>query len=101
MLAEVFEDKFVYDYFNVALNEDKFPQSIIFEGLDIFGQLHFALELARVLNCLESGSQDCGCLNCRWVKEGKHPAVNLVSPIDFKCGDTGIAKGAIETQTYY
>lgn len=92
MLAEVFETQFVYDYFNVALKENKFPQSIIFEGLDIFGQLHFALELARVLNCLgeaDRGTQDCDCLNCRWIKEGKHPAVNLVSPIDFKCGDTG------------
>jgi len=101
MLAAVFKDKFVYDYFNAALNENKFPQSIIFEGLDIFGQLHFALELARTVNCLEKSrsgfsnsggyeiAQDCGCLNCRWIKEGKHPAVNLVSPIDFKCGDTG------------
>ena len=91
MLATVFKNKFefVHDYFGVAFDEGKIPQSIIFEGLDIFGQLHFALELARVLNCLEGGSQDCECLNCRWVKEGKHPAVNLVSPIDFKCGDTG------------
>lgn len=94
-LSPVFKNKFefVYDYFSKALQRSGtsvfFPQSIIFEGLDIFAQLHFSLELARVLNCLKGGGENCDCINCRWIKEGKHPAVVLVSPIDFKNDDKG------------
>lgn len=98
MLAEVFKNKFEFssNYFaqkllalKDAAKKEKFPQSIIFEGLDIFGQLHFSLELARLLNCQKDGGQDCDCINCKWIKQGKHPAVVLVSPIDFKNNDTG------------
>lgn len=94
MLSEIFKNKFEfsYNYFEKKLSKEhveKFPQSIIFEGLDVFGQLHFSLELARVLNCLNNGEKSCNCVNCKWIKEGKHPAVMLVSPIDSKNGDTG------------
>lgn len=77
---------FIAKYFQTLFetNVNKFPQSIVFEGLDAYAQCFFALELARVLNCLEDGSEDCECLNCRWIRENKHPALNFVSQIHYK-----------------
>lgn len=78
---------FVSNYFETLIenNIDKFPQAIVFEGLDIIGQYIFSMELARVLNCAEVvKNSECGCINCTWIKDVKHPSVNIVSPIDFK-----------------
>ncbi len=78
---------FVSNYFETLIENDieKFPQSIVFEGLDIIGQYMFSTELARVLNCTENvRTPECGCINCAWIRDVKHPSVNIVSPINFK-----------------
>lgn len=77
---------FLAKYFSLYFEDGdkKFPQSIVFEGLDPYAQCFFALELARNLNCLEDSREDCNCLNCRWIRENKHPAINFVSQIHFK-----------------
>ena len=91
MIADTLVKKFpfVANYFSLLFSSKvrKFPQSIVFEGLDVYAQCFFALELARVLNCLEDGKEDCQCLNCRWIREAKHPAVNFVSQIHYKTSD--------------
>lgn len=43
-----------------------------------------AMEMARQLNCLEDGREDCNCQNCRWIRENKHPAIMTISKIDNK-----------------
>lgn len=80
-----FITKYFYTLFE--LEKNRFPQSIVFEGLDPYAQLFYSLELARVLNCLEYGETDCQCLNCKWIREGKHPAINFVSQLHFKSSD--------------
>lgn len=77
---------FVVKYFETLINTDKdrFPQAILFEGLDITGQYMLSMELARVLNCEKGGDEDCDCINCNWIRNVKHPAVNVVSPLNFK-----------------
>ncbi|MBE7705745.1 MAG: hypothetical protein E7Z91_00660 [Cyanobacteria bacterium SIG30] len=91
-MNKIFEKKFgiIAKYFNTLFEENKkFPQAIVFESLDIFGQYFFALELARILNCMQEKKEDCTCTNCNWIKENKHPAIVTVSQIDFKEeGDT-------------
>jgi len=88
MINKLLKEKFpfVSEYFEELIknNINKFPQSIVFEGLDIIGQYMFSKELARILNCTEGGDENCGCINCRWIRNNKHPGVNVVSPIDFK-----------------
>ncbi len=76
---------FCSNYFETLFSNsiEKFPQSIIFEGLDSYSQLFFALEMARISNCLEDKATDCNCLNCRWIKENKHPAINFISQNHF------------------
>ncbi|MCD8024904.1 MAG: hypothetical protein LUE64_05165, partial [Candidatus Gastranaerophilales bacterium] len=86
MINEIFKNSFLYEYFETFFKTKKrFPQSIIFEGQDILYGYFFALELARILNC-ENNSDDfnCNCTNCKWIKEGKHPCVISVTPLDFK-----------------
>lgn len=91
MLNNFFESKFQfsYNYFSTLLEfvhkgEREFPQSLIFEGADTIVQYLFALELARILNCIGDKSPTCDCINCKWIKSLSHPAVNNVSEIHFK-----------------
>lgn len=60
---------------------------ILFYGNDIQAQYNIALEISRILNCKEGGSEDCECLNCRWIRENKHPAVITISKSDNKTSD--------------
>jgi len=59
-------------------------QGLILEGENPYVNYFFALETARVLNCREGALPNCQCVNCKWVRSGEHPAVTVVSPIDFK-----------------
>lgn len=87
MINTIFKNKypFLSDYFeNYIKSNKRFPQSIVFEGQDTLGAYFFALELARILNCENKEDENCTCTSCRWIKEGKHPSVINVTPIDFK-----------------
>ena len=108
---------FLTDYFTKALTAANraLPQSILFYGNDLNSQYILATEIARFLNCLthsdrvpspqpspEGGSShpdtllndegteiadDCDCINCRWIREGTHPAVMTISKTDNKPED--------------
>lgn len=87
MINKIFKEKlnFLSEYFESCFKTKKrFPQSIILEGKDIFTSYFFALELARINNCLENREENCTCLNCKWIKEDKHPSIIKVTPLDFK-----------------
>lgn len=85
MINSVFENTFVYNYFETFLKSNKrFPQSIVFEGFDTIMQYFFALELFRILNCTGDKTPNCSCTNCNWTKENRHPALINVTPVDFK-----------------
>ena len=91
MINEIFKNKFEFlsNYFeNYFKSGKRFPQSIVLEGLDTISQYFFSIELARIANCLEKGDSNCTCLNCNWIKEGKHPSIVNVTPIDFKEDNT-------------
>ena len=71
---------------------------LLFWGPDIQSQCELALEVARLLNCKESGKPDCDCINCRWIREQSHPAVKIYTRLDFKenstsSSDDGETKG--------
>ena len=88
MINKILKNRFpfVSKYFEMLLDNDidKFPQAIVFEGLDVIGQYMFSMELARILNCNKNKEEDCDCINCNWIREAKHPAVNMVTPINYK-----------------
>ena len=85
-MNKILENKYPYltNFFQTALNENRLFHSLIFYGSNCYIQYAMALELARKLNCLGDGADDCNCQNCRWIRENKHPAVMTISKIDNK-----------------
>ena len=82
---------FLTNYFTEALSDKSraLPQSILFYGNDLASQYTLAKEIARLLNCQKDKSDECDCLNCRWINEGSHPAVMTISRLDNKPEDDG------------
>ena len=80
---------FLTNYFTQALSlkNRALPQSILFYGSDLDAQYTLANEIARLLNCKSDKSDDCECLNCKWIRENAHPAVLTISRIDNKPDD--------------
>ena len=80
---------FLTNYFTTALSSNMraLPQSILFYGNDLEAQYVLAKEVARFLNCKEDKSDDCECLNCRWIRENSHPAIMTISKLDNKPQD--------------
>ena len=80
---------FLTNYFTEALSNQNraLPQSLLFYGNDLEAQYILAKEIARMLNCKEDKSDNCDCLNCKWINENAHPAVMTISRIDNKPDD--------------
>src|SRR5574344_627118 len=80
---------FLTKYFEKGIKSDirSIAHSILFYGTDISAQYKFATEIARILNCTESGEDNCHCLNCNWIREDSHPAVLTISKINNKPDD--------------
>ena len=77
---------FLANYFTQAVSQTDraLPQSILFYGSDLNAQYLNAQEIARLLNCTGDKSDECDCLNCKWINEGTHPTVITISRIDSK-----------------
>ena len=80
---------FLMKYFNNGINSTgkNIAHCILFYGSDIQAQYDLALEIARMLNCSDTHTPDCQCLNCRWIRENNHPAVLTISKVDNKPSD--------------
>ena len=80
---------FLTNYFTraVSAKDRPLPQSILFYGSDLDAQYTLANEIARLLNCNGDKSDECNCLNCKWISEGTHPAVMTISKVDNKPQD--------------
>ena len=80
---------FLTNYFTEALTtkERPLPQSILFYGNDIDAQYTLSKEIARFLNCTKDKSDNCDCLNCKWIRENSHPAIITISRLDNKPED--------------
>src|SRR5574344_432373 len=84
---------FLTEYFekgiNNKLNNKGVPitHSLLFYGSNLNAQYQLAKEIARLLNCTGTHSDDCECLNCQWIRADKHPAVLTISRLDNKPSD--------------
>lgn len=85
-MNQVLDKKYPYlsDFFKTAIEQNRLFHSIILYGSNNYIQYAMAMELARQLNCLEDGNENCNCQNCRWIRENKHPAIMTISKIDNK-----------------
>lgn len=80
---------FLTNYFTEAITSKNraLPQSLLFYGNDFDAQYTLANEIARLLNCKSDKSDNCECLNCKWIREHSHPAVLTISRFDNKPED--------------
>lgn len=84
---------FLTNYFKKGiqnkLNNKGVPiaHSLLFCGNDLESQYILAKEIARELNCTGDHTNNCQCLNCRWIRENTHPAVLTISKTDNKPAD--------------
>lgn len=75
---------FLTNFFEKSIANSKLAHSLLFYGNDLESQYTMALEIARLLNCTGDKSDTCQCLNCKWIREGNHPAVLTISRKDSK-----------------
>ena len=96
-MNKILDNKYPYlmNFFKTAIGQKRLFHSVILYGSNVYMQYAIALELARQLNCLEDGREDCNCQNCRWIRENKQPAVMTVSKIDNK---TDLSKTVISEE---
>lgn len=78
---------FLMNYFKKSIDNVNISHCLLFYGSDIQAQYDIALEIARLLNCKQTGEKNCQCLNCNWIRENKHPAVMTISKVDNKPSD--------------
>ena len=74
------------------LSSGRFPRAALFFGPAYSGKLSTALEVARILTCVEGGGEwSCECASCRLQKELSHPQTVLLGP---RYSDVEIAASA-------
>lgn len=78
---------FLTNFFENSIANSRLAHSLLFYGNDLQSQYTMALEIARLLNCTGDKSDNCECLNCKWIREGNHPAVLTISRKDSKPED--------------
>lgn len=90
----------IIDYFRQAIkNPDKnIGHGVLFWGADIQVQCELALEIARILNCRENADENCDCINCRWIRSQTHPAVKIITRLDFKDSTSDAVDGETSTK---
>lgn len=76
---------FASKFFETALTsgESRFASGFILSGNDIISQYKIALDIAKYLNCTNSNTSDCDCVNCSWIAQNAHPAVITISQLDY------------------
>jgi len=74
---------FTFNFFEKAISNGKLFHSYILTGNNNVAKYAFAIDLAKKLNCTGDKTDNCQCLNCKWISNNSHPAVMTFSPIDF------------------
>ena len=64
-MNKVLDKKYPYlsNFFRTAIEQNRLFHSIILYGSNNYIQYAMAMEMARQLNCLEDGREDCNCQN--------------------------------------
>lgn len=79
------EQPFTTKLFTAAIKSNRLVQAYLFTQSQAIVQYHFAMELAKILNCSNKiGDTPCNnCTDCKWINTNTHPAIITISPVDF------------------
>lgn len=81
ILKDNFE--FITNFFENAISKNRLFHSFLLTGNNDSAKYALALNIARILNCEGDKSENCQCLNCKWIRNNAHPAVMTFSPLNF------------------
>lgn len=95
------EQPFATKLFSAAIQSNHLAQAYLFSKAQPIVQYHFALELAKVLNCTNKvNGEPCNtCTDCKWISKNSHPAIITISPVDFIPNKTDLADQKEGTQS--
>ena len=74
----------VLDRFRALLKNQRLGHAYLFTGPAGVGKVETALAVARLVNCLDSGAEDCSCQSCTKIRSGNHPDVLVLAKPDDK-----------------
>lgn len=85
MIDKILKDNFSFtaNFFEKAISKDKLFHAYLLTGNNNPAKYAFILNIARILNCIGDKTENCQCLNCKWIRQNTHPAIMTFSPIDF------------------
>lgn len=69
MFNNIIGQKEIVDLLKIDISKSNLNNSILLHGSRSTGKLTTALELTRILNCLEYRENDCQCNNCQRINE--------------------------------
>ncbi len=81
----LFENSIIHNkiksFFTQVISNDRLAHAYLFHGKEGCGKTAFALELAKVLNCVNK-NKPCGqCPSCVKIEKSAHPDVKLLFPV--------------------
>lgn len=93
---ELFKDTTIQQrvktFFSHSLANDRLAHAYIFYGREGRGKEAFALELAKLLNCSDTGSKPCNkCPSCQKINSFNHPDIKYVFPLPAKTSQKNLA----------
>ena len=65
-------------YFRDAIQRGELAPALHFTGPPLVGKLSMALDIARIMNCVEQRERGCACRSCNQFARRSHPVVALL-----------------------
>jgi DNA polymerase-3 subunit delta' len=69
----------ILERFRVLLKNQRLGHAYLFTGPSGVGKGETALAVARLVNCLEKGEEDCTCPSCTKIRNSNHPDVLVLA----------------------
>ena len=68
----------ILERFRVLVKNERLAHAYLFTGPSGVGKVETALAVARLVNCLDKGTDDCTCASCTKITNGNHPDIFLL-----------------------
>ncbi len=65
----------ILDRFRTMIQKGRLAHAYLFTGPRGIGKSETALAVARLINCVNDGAEDCSCTSCLKTRRGNHPDV--------------------------
>jgi DNA polymerase-3 subunit delta' len=74
----------ILERFRALVKNERLAHAYLFTGPSGVGKVETALAVARLVNCLDKGEEDCPCPSCTKVRNGNHPDILVLKKLEDK-----------------